>query len=66
MTNLDQQDICGLCGEPGADKFPHPFRWPGEAAPDEEFVHAECERLECERAHARLTPDQRREFLRTL
>jgi hypothetical protein len=57
------EDICGLCGEPGANKIPHPERWPGERAPDTELVHDECEKLECERAHAALSDDQRREHL---
>jgi hypothetical protein len=45
-----QQDICGLCGKPGADKFPHPMHWPGERIPETDIVHSECERLECEDA----------------
>jgi hypothetical protein len=24
----ENEDICGLCGEPGADKFAHPVHWP--------------------------------------
>ena len=44
-------DICGFCGEAGADKIPHPVRWPGEQSPNSEFVHAECEQTECARAH---------------
>ena len=36
-------DVCGLCGEPGADKIPHPHYWPTETRPDTEFVHATCE-----------------------
>ena len=37
----EDDDICGLCGEPGADKFKHPIHWPGEWIPDGKFVHAE-------------------------
>lgn len=33
----ENEDICGL---PGADKIPHPIRWPGERVPDTDFVHA--------------------------
>jgi hypothetical protein len=44
-------DICGFCGEAGADKIPHPIRWPGEQNPNSELVHAECETIECARAH---------------
>lgn len=59
-------DICGLCGQPGADKMPHPAHWPGERIPDSELVHAECEKAECQRAHAALTKDQRDAFLRSI
>ncbi len=59
-------DICGLCGEPGADKYAHPIHWPGEQVPDGPLVHAECESAECARAHAALNERQRREFLRSI
>jgi len=59
-------DICGFCGEPGADKMPHPVRWPGEQSAGTELVHTACEQEECGRAHAELTPHQRDEFLKTL
>ena len=49
--DAEPEDICGLCGEPGADKEPHPCHWPGEQVPDPYLVHAECEREECARAH---------------
>lgn len=62
----DEEDICGLCGESGADKIPHPIHWPGETIPDGEFVHATCEQEECARAHAALSDEQRRSFLRDL
>lgn len=52
---IEDEDICGLCGEPGADKYKHPVHWPGEANPDGQLVHAECEREECQRAHAEFT-----------
>lgn len=58
------EDICGLCGLPGADKFPHPIHWPGETIPDTELVHGECEQMECDRAFTELTPEQREVFLR--
>ena len=47
---MNDEDICGLCGGPEADKIPHPNRWPTEARPDTGLVHAECERNETERA----------------
>ncbi len=60
------EDICGLCNLPGADKVPHPIYWPGEREPGTEYVHADCEKAECERAHLALTDEQRKEFLRTI
>ena len=65
-TDHDSEDICGLCGEPGADKFAHPVHWPGEAVPDSELVHAECEDAECRRAHAALSQAQRDAVLRDI
>ena len=67
MSEVDENtDICGFCGLPGADKIPHPMRWPGEQGAGAEYVHAECEAEECRRAHAKLTDDQRREVLRSI
>lgn len=57
------EDICGLCGKPGADKMAHPEHWPGEQIPDGPLVHAECEQEECRRAHSLLTDEQRRNVL---
>lgn len=66
-TDLEtDEDICGLCGEPGADKFKHPVHWPGERNPDGLLVHAWCEGEECLRAHAALSDKEREEFLRRL
>lgn len=60
---LDADDICGYCGEPGADKMAlwtgGGVYWPGEFIPNTECVHAECERAEQARAHAALTQRQR-------
>ena len=64
VTDSDDEDICGLCGEPGADKIAHPVHWPGEQVPDGELVHQACEDEECRRAHAALTDRQREQFLR--
>jgi hypothetical protein len=59
----EQQEICGLCGEPGADKMAlwtgGGIYWPGEEKPETEMVHAECERQETTRAHAALSQSQR-------
>lgn len=60
----DDIDVCGFCGLPGADKIPHPVRWPGENRAGTEFVHSECEQHECQRAHALLSDEQRRAFLK--
>lgn len=52
--NMDyhyENDICGLCGNPGADKYPHPYYWPGEQGPGTKLVHSECEKRECQRAY---------------
>ena len=62
----NEDDICGLCGEPGADKFPHPIHWPGEQRPESKFVHADCEQEECRRAHAALSDSQRDSFIREI
>jgi len=64
--DITEEDICGLCGEPGADKYAHPVHWPGEQVPDGEFVHAYCEDEECKRAHAALNDAERKAFLRGL
>ena len=64
------EDICGLCGKLGADKFAHPVHWPGEQVPDGPLVHAECEKEECRRAHQefwnRVGEKGVREFLRSI
>lgn len=61
---MDDGDICGFCGKPGADKMPHPIRWPGEDAAGTKYVHAACEEAECRRAHSLLSDKQREEFLK--
>ncbi len=68
MSEEKQEDeyICGLCGNPGADKIHHPVYWPGEQKPDGKLVHAECEDEECRRAYAALTPMQREAFLQLI
>lgn len=60
----ENEDICGLCGLPGADKIPHPIHWPDEQVPDTDLVHAECEANECARASALCQGKARDEFLR--
>jgi len=61
-------DVCGLCGLAGADKMARwtggGIYWPGETRPETEVVHAECETLECARAHAALTQADRDAVLR--
>lgn len=34
--------LCGFCGLPDADKYPHPIRWPGEESAGTELVRAVC------------------------
>jgi hypothetical protein len=48
----ESDDICGLCGLPGADKIPHLCHWPNEAISDTGLVHADCEQEECQRAYS--------------
>lgn len=64
--SADDIDICGLCGDGGADKYAHPVHWPGEQISDGPLVHAACEEEECKRAHLMLTDKQRKSFLRSL
>lgn len=66
MSDIQEEDICGLCGEPGADKMAHPIHWPGERIPNGPCVHAECEEEECKRAHSLLSDFDRQRFLRSL
>lgn len=63
-AELAADDICGFCGQPGADKYPHPIRWPDENEAGTELVHAECEQAECARASALITGKRRDDFLR--
>lgn len=60
----EDDDICGLCGLPGADKIPHPIHWPDERVPSTGLVHADCEAEECARASALCQGAARDEFLR--
>jgi hypothetical protein len=66
----DPEDICGLCGLPGADKMARwtggGVYWPGEIRPETEVVHAECEHMETARAHAALSPKQREAIIHRL
>ena len=59
----DDEDICGFCELPGADKIPHPIRWPDEKSAGTEFVHAACEASECARASALCQCKAREDFL---
>jgi len=51
IKETQSEDVCGLCGLPGADKIPHPQYWPTEQRPNTNLVHSECENEECQRAH---------------
>ena len=63
-------DICGLCGLPGADKMAlwtgGGIYWPGEIRPETETVHQDCERAETKRAHAMLSQKHRDRVLRSI
>ena len=61
----ENDDICGLCGLPGADKIPHPVYWPEEQRPDpdRELVHAECEQRACAEGSAKCQGKERQAFL---
>jgi len=62
----EAEDICGFCGLVGADKIPHPVRWPDEESAGTELVHANCENEECVRASAMITGQRRIDFLRSI
>jgi hypothetical protein len=70
MTSEVDEDICGLCGLPGADKMAlwtgGGVYWPGERKPDAEVVRAECEQEETRRAHSMLTQAQRDAVIRSV
>jgi len=65
MMDLSE-DICGYCGEKGAEKYAHLIYWPNEQRPGTEFVHRHCEQEECERAHAELSDKERKQFLTSI
>ena len=60
------EEICGFCNLPGADKIPHPVRWPGEDSAGTKYVHNKCEDIECHRAHSLLSDKEREFFLRNI
>lgn len=62
----EAEDICGLCGNMGADKIPHAKHWPGERIPDTWLVHSDCEAEECHRAYLLMTDKQRHDFLKNI
>ncbi len=66
----DEEDICGLCGEPGADKMAlwtgGGKYWPNETVPETEMVHQSCEQDETERAFDELAQEEREAFCRGL
>lgn len=70
IAEPQDEDICGLCGKPGADKMAlwtgGGLYWPGEEVPESEFVHQECEQEETARAHALLSQDRIDDILRSI
>lgn len=65
-----EEDICGYCGEPEADKYAlwvgGGIYWPGEFVPDTELVHSWCEQAETLRAFNALSKEERDRFLRSI
>ena len=59
----EDEGICGLCGQPGADKVAKwtggAIYWPGEERPEGDMVHLDCEKEECRRAYSQLSQPQR-------
>lgn len=68
IKSLNRQEpyICGFCGQPGADKIPHPIYWPAENSAGTAYVHAKCEDVECRRASDLCQGKEREEFLRNV
>lgn len=70
IEDIKPNDICGYCGESGADKMAlwtgGGLYWPGEYKPDTELVHQSCEQEETKRAHSELTQEQRNSFLHSI
>ena len=64
-VSFEPSDVCGFCDQVGADKVPHPVRWPGEESAGTPYVHEACEDAETHRAFSMLSDRQREEFLRT-
>ena len=66
----EDEDICGLCGEPGADKMAlwtgGGVYWPGERRSETQFVHSECESEETERAYRALSREEIEDALRSV
>ena len=67
---MNNEDICGICGQPGADKMAlwtgGGKYWPGEFIPESELVHSECEKSEQQRAFYSLTEEERRRYLNSI
>ena len=67
---MNDNDICGYCGEPGADKMAlwtgGGLYWPGEFIPETELVHGDCENEETRRAHSCLSQKERDSSLRSI
>ncbi len=64
------EDICGYCGESGADKMAlwtgGGVYWPGAFIPETEVVHQYCEQEDTRRAFDALSAKQRAKFLRNI
>lgn len=64
---MENSDICGLCGEPEADKIAQSSGyWPDQKRPDGKYVHSSCEMEEQRRAWNALSQNQRDAVLKRL
>lgn len=46
LVHPDDLDVCGFCGEGGADKIPAPLQYEGQMDAETSYVHQECEQEE--------------------
>lgn len=60
LVHPDDLDVCGFCGEGGAEKIPAPLQYRDQMDAETSYVHQECEREEEERC-AQIEWDRRRQ-----
>jgi hypothetical protein len=42
-NDIDDEDVCGYCGQGDTDKVAAPIGWPNQVQPNTKYVHADCE-----------------------